>query len=164
MAQPQEIPETIPFHKLEASEAFSMAARASGIPFPEICKRMDWSKSYGRRVFRNEKFYPSFADLPRWCAVVGNTIVLQWALARATTHGLEDQFDHVDCQALLLRITDMFADAGAVAARTRDAVADNLLQPHELRAVVNGLDALIEGTLDLLGDLRHELKEARRGA
>ena len=164
MPQLQEIPETIVFHKMEASEAFSLAARESGLPFPVICKRMNWSKSYGRRVFRNEKFYPSFADLPRWCAVVGNTIVLQWALARATTHGLEAQFDHVDCQSLLLRITDMFADAGTVAGRAREAVGDNLLQPHELRAVVNGLDALIEGSLDLLGDLRHELKGAHRGA
>ena len=98
MPQLQEIPEIIPFHKMEASEAFSLAARESGLPFPVICKRMSWSKSYGRRVFRNEKFYPSFADLPRWCAVVGNTIVLQWALARATTHGLEAQFERVDCQ------------------------------------------------------------------
>ena len=55
-------------------------------------------------------------------------------------------------------------DAGSVAARARDAVADNLLQPHEIRSVVNGLDSLIEGTLDLLGDLRHELKGANRGA
>ena len=164
MPQLQDIPEIIPFHKMEASEAFSLAARESGLPFPVICKRMSWSKTYGRRVFRNEKFYPSFADLPRWCAVVGNTIVLQWALARATTHGLEAQFDHVDCQALLLRITGMFADAGTVAARTREAVGDNLLEPHELRSVVKGLDALISGTLDLLGDLRHELKEANRGA
>jgi len=51
-----------------------------------------------------------------------------------------------------------------VAARTREAVGDNLLEPHELRSVVKGLDALISGTLDLLGDLRHELKEAQRGA
>ncbi len=164
MPQQQEIPETIAFHKMEASEAFSLAARESGLPFPVICKRMNWSKSFGRRVFRNEKFYPSFADLPLWCAVVGNTIVLQWALARATTHGLEARFEHVDCQALLLRVTSMFAEAGNVAARTRDAVADNLLQPHELRSVINGLDDLIEGSLDLLGDLRHELKGAHRGA
>lgn len=164
MPQVPEIPETIMFHKMDASEAFALAARESGLPFHVICERMSWSKSYGRRVFRNEKFYPSFADLPLWCAVVGNNIVLQWALARATTHGLEAQFDHVDCQSLLLRITGMFADAGSVAARARDAVADNLLQPQEIRSVVNGLDSLIEGTLDLLGDLRHELKGANRGA
>ncbi|WP_302413475.1 hypothetical protein [uncultured Desulfovibrio sp.] len=164
MPQPLDIPETLALHKLEAAEAFTLAAQASGLPFPEICNRMRWSKSFGRRVFRSEKFYPSFADLPRWCAVVGNTIVLQWALARATTHGLEAEFARVDCQALLLRITEMFADAGTVAARTREAVGDNLLQPQELRAVVHGLDALIEGGLDLLGDLRHELKGARRGA
>lgn len=163
MPQQTVIPENMVLHKMNAPEAFALAASASGLTFAEICKGMRWSSSYGRRVFRNEKFYPSFEDLPRFCAVVKNTIVLQWALARAMTHGLEEAFDQVDCQGLLLRVTGMFADAGAVAERTRQAVADNLLQPHEIRRIVTGLDTLTEGALDLLGDLRHQLQEARRG-
>lgn len=96
--------------------------------------------------------------------MVGNTIVLQWALARATTHGLEAQFDHVDCQSLLLRITGMFADAGAVAGRAREAVADNLLQPHELRAVVNGLDTSLKAASTCWATCATSSKEARCGA
>lgn len=162
MPQQTVIPENIALHKMNAPEAFSFAATISGLSFAEICAGMRWSKSFGRRVFRNEKFYPSFEDLPRFCAVVKNTIVLQWALARAVTHGLEEEFDQVDCQGLLLRVTGMFADAGVVASRTRQAVEDNLLQPQELRRIVSGLDALTDGVLDLLGDLRHQLQEARR--
>ena len=45
MPQLQDIPEIIPFHKMEASEAFSLAARESGLPFPVICKQMNWSKT-----------------------------------------------------------------------------------------------------------------------
>ena len=164
MPQPLDIPETLALHKLEAAEAFTLAAQARGPAVPENSNSQRWRNRHGRRVLRSAQIYPSFADLPRWCAVVGNTIVLQWALARATTHGLEAEFARVDCQALLLRITEMFADAGTVAARTREAVGDNLLQPQELRAVVHGLDARIDGGLDLLGDQRHELKGALRRA
>lgn len=163
MFQQTVIPDNIALHKMDAPEAFAFAASVSGMTFAEICAGMRWSKSFGRRVFRNEKFYPSFEDLPRFCSVVKNTIVLQWALARAITHGLEEEFDQVDCQGLLIRVTGMFADAGVVADRTRQAVADNLLQPHEIRRIVTGLDTLTEGALDLLGDLRHQLQEARRG-
>lgn len=163
MVQQTAILENITLHKMNAPEAFALAASASGMPFNEICDGMGWSKSFGRRVFRNEKFYPSFEDLPRFCAVVKNTIVLQWALARSITHGLEEEFAQVDCQGLLFRVTGMFADAGVVAGRTRQAVADNLLQPHEIRRIVTGLDTLTTSALELLGDLRHQLAEARRG-
>lgn len=141
-------------HTLDAVDAFKLAAQSCHLPIKEICRLMGWSESFARRVFSTEKFYPSFEDLPRFCAIVGNPIIIQWLLAKAAFYGLNPEHQTVDCRALLLRVTDIFAEVGDVATEARTAVQDNLLQPAELRRLLSALQTVLEDGMTLVGDLR----------
>lgn len=141
-------------HTLDAVDAFKLAAQSCHLPIKEICRLMGWSESFARRVFSTDKFYPSIEDLPRFCAIVGNPIIIQWLLAKAAFYGLNPEHQTVDCRALLLRVTDIFAEVGDVATEARTAVQDNLLQPAELRRLLSALQTVLEDGMTLVGDLR----------
>lgn len=150
-------------HKLDAVDAFKLAVQSSHLPVKEVSRLMGWSETFARRVYSTEKFYPSFEDLPKFCAVTGNMIIIQWLLAKAAFHGLDAAHQTVDCRALLLRVTDIFSEVGEVATEARAAVGDNLLQPVELRRLVVALQAVLEDGMTLVGDLRSQIQGAPRG-
>lgn len=162
---PSPFPDASPtpgLHAIEAVDAFKLAMQSSHLSFREISRLMGWSETFARRVFSAEKFYPSFENLPKFCAVTGNMVIIQWLLAKAAVHGLNPEHPSVDCRALLLRVTDIFADAGDVAAKARAAVKDSLLRPHEIRRLLSALQVVLEDGCALLGDLRAQVQ--RQGA
>lgn len=153
-------PEAPQLHHLDPADAFKLAVERSGLSLPEIAKTMGWSMAQVRRVFSAEKYYPSFTDLPRFCAVVGNTTIIQWLLARATFEGIDESHQDIDCNALLLRVTDIFAEVGDVAEEARRAASDNQLQEVELRRLIKELSDVLERGMALVGDLRHMERSA----
>lgn len=153
-----------PLHHLDAVDAFKLAVQQSGKTLPDIAKGMDWSVSQARRVFSAAKFYPSYPDLPRFCAVVGNLTIINWLLARATFHGIDEGRQSVDCAALLLRVTDIFAEVGDVAEEARKSVADNSLEPRELRSLIQELSDVLQQGMALVGDLREMERNAHAHA
>lgn len=156
-------PDPLHLHRIDAIDAFRMAIDQSGQSLPELAKRMEWSESMARRVFSPEKFYPSFEDLPKFCSTVGNTIILQWLMAKSTFYGVDEHAQAVDCHLLLLRVNDIFAEVGDVAHEARKAVEDNKLEAHELRALINELQDVLERGMALVGDLRRQIKSKPHG-
>ncbi|MCJ2164632.1 MULTISPECIES: phage regulatory CII family protein [unclassified Pseudodesulfovibrio] len=152
---------------LDAIDAFKLAIESSGKDVPTITKEMEWSESHTRRIFSTEKYYPSVVDLPRFCHVVGNNLVLQWLQAKAMTYGLPTEDRNIDCENLVFRIGNLFAEVGDVGRKGQEAIADGKLEPHELRAVIDEVkDVLTEG-MELVGDLRileRDLTEQAKGA
>ena len=146
-------------HLVDACDAFKVSVQAGHLPVKDLARLMGWSESFARRVFSTEKFYPSFEDLPKFCATVGNMVILQWLLAKATMYGLRPEHQSVDCRALLLRVTDIFTEVGDVATEARAAVQDNRLSAAELRRILSCLQMLLEDGMALTGDLRAILED-----
>ncbi|EPR43156.1 hypothetical protein dsx2_2516 [Desulfovibrio sp. X2] len=143
-----------PLHHLDACDAFKLAVEQSGLTLPQIASRLGWSESMTRRVFSAEKFFPSYPDLPSFCAAVGNLTIVHWLLARATFYGIDENHQDVDCNMLLRRVNDIFAEVGDVADEARSAVADDILEPSELRRLIKEISDVLERGMALLGDLR----------
>lgn len=146
--------DAIPLHHLDPIDAFKLAIEKSGKPLPEIAKDMGWSKSFVRRVFSADKFFPSMADIPRFCAVLGNQVIIHWLLARATFYGLDEAHQDMDCNALLRRVNDLFAEVGDVATEARTSIADNKLEPVECRRLIKELSDVLDRGMSLVSDLR----------
>jgi hypothetical protein len=139
---------------LDPIDAFKLAAEQSHKPLSEIADAMGWSESQARRVFSTEKYWPSFEDLPQFCSVLGNNVLLLWLQAKTMTYGMPEQCRDVDCENLVFRIGELFAEVGDVGRKGQEAIADGKLEPHELRAIINEVkDVLTEG-MELVGDLR----------
>lgn len=145
-------------HTLDAVDAFRLAVQSSHLSVRDISRLMGWSESFARRVYSAEKFYPSFEDLPKFCAVTGNMVIIQWLMARAAFYGLNPERQSVDCRALLLRVTGVFAEVGDVAGEARAAVQDDLLEPRELRRLLLALQTVLEDGCNLVADLRAQLQ------
>jgi len=146
--------DAIPLHHLDPIDAFKLAIDKSVKPLPQIAKEMGWSKSFVKRVFSADKFFPSVADIPRFCAVLGNQVIIHWQLARATFYGLDEAHQDMDCNVLLRRVNDMFAEVGDVAAEARTSIADNRLDPTECRRLIKELSDVLDGGMSLVADLR----------
>jgi len=146
--------EATPLHHLDAIDAFKLAIEKSNKPLPEIAKEMGWKPFFMKRVFSAEKFYPSVEDIPRLCAVLGNQVIIHWQLARATFYGLDEAHQDVDCNALLRRVNDLFAEVGDVATEARASIADNKLEPHECRRLIKELSDVLDRGMSLVSDLR----------
>lgn len=146
--------EAIPLHHLDAIDAFKLAIEKSGRPLPEIAEEMGWSSSFVRRVFSAEKFFPSVIDIPRFCAVLGNQVIIHWQLSRATFYGLDEAHQDVDCNALLRRVNDLFAEVGDVATEARESIKNNILEPNECRRIIKELSDVLDRGMSLVADLR----------
>jgi len=143
-----------PLHHLDAVDAFKLAIEQSGKPLPEIAVEMGWSESFMRRVFSTDKFFPSLADIPRFCSVLGNQVVLQWLIARATFYGVDEQHQDIDCSELLRRVNDLFAELGDVATEAREAIKNNVIEPQECRKLIREISDVLERGMSLISDLR----------
>jgi hypothetical protein len=146
-------------HHLDPIDAFKLAVEQSGRPVTEIAKALGWSESYMRRVFSVDKFFPSYPDLPTFCAAVGNMVVIHWLVAKATFYGIDEKHQNVDCHNLLLRVNEVFAEVGDVAQEARAAIADNNLDPNERRRLIRELTDVIDAGMALVGDLRRMERE-----
>lgn len=146
--------EAKPLHHLDPIDAFKLAIETSDKDLPQIAKEMGWSQSLVRRVFSAEKFFPSVADIPRLCAVIGNQVIIHWLLARATFYGLDEAHQDLDCNALLRRVNDLFAEVGDVATEARESVKNNTLEPKECRRLIKEISHVLDKGMSLVSDLR----------
>lgn len=141
-------------HHLDAIDAFKLAIEQSGKNPTEIATILGWSESFMRRVFSSEKFFPSYPDLPAFCAAVGNLTIVHWLISRATFYGIDEKHQNVDCHTLLVRVNEVFAEVGDVAQETRVAIADNKLTKVELRRIIKEISDVLQTGMGLVGDLR----------
>lgn len=147
---------------LAPEDVFRLAILRSSYPVPVLVKRLKWSESFLRRVTSSEKYFPSFVDVPDFCAAVGNTLVIEWQLARVkavrretpdvTPDFLRDQ---------VLALTD---ELGDVAGRIRAANADKVISKPENRGILKEVLELLNVAHCLAGALREaDRRIARHG-
>jgi len=74
----------IDLSQLTYASAFQLAVSASGLAHDEIADRMGWHPMKASRIFNpGDDYWPAAKALPQLCAVLGNTIIPEWAMARS---------------------------------------------------------------------------------
>lgn len=64
---------------MTGTEAFQLAKDESALTTDEIAERLNVSPSVIKRYLKSgDSYLPGLEMLPRLCAVLGNTILLQW--------------------------------------------------------------------------------------
>ncbi|MBI9080299.1 MAG: hypothetical protein JEY79_11240 [Pseudodesulfovibrio sp.] len=139
---------------LDGIDAFKIAIEQSLKDLPTIAREMNWSESHTKRIFSTEKYFPSVVDLPKFCHVVGNTLVLQWLQAKAMVYGLPEKNRDIDCENLVFKIAKLFGEVGDVGRKGQEAIADGKLEPEELRGIIKEVKEVLTEGMELVGDLR----------
>jgi len=139
---------------LSAEDLFRLAMSRSGKSVQQIGVEMGWGNGFANRVCSPGKFYPSFCDIPKFNNIVGNTHTILWLQERTLAYGFAHSNASVDCTELVKRIAELYQEMGEVGIEGNAAVRDNLLEPHEIRKVINELDDVACKTMDLMSDLR----------
>lgn len=139
---------------LDAVDAFKLAWERSGKTMPEIMRAMGWSEYHAKRVFGVERYFPTYEDLPRFCNVAGNTIIVQWLMVQAMQYGVCPKHISVDCAELVRRTGDLFGEMSDVGQEASSAIQDGVLEPKELRRIIRELNDVVNKSMALIGDLR----------
>ncbi len=140
--------------RLDAVDAFKLACMESGKGLDAIAREMGWSLAHAKRIVSTARYFPTYEDLPRFCAVVGNRLVLEWLLVSARRLGVPSRHDALSCNGLIFRIGELFSEAGDVGQAGQEAIADQRLEPVELRRLIKELRDVVVKALTLIGDLR----------
>ena len=143
-----------PLHNLCPEDAFKLALERSGMTWQKLAEEMGWTESHTKRVFSLERYFPTYEDLPKFCSIVGNMVIINWLQVQAMQYGLEHQHRDVDCQSLVFRISQLFGETSDVGQEAQKAVADGQLEPRELRRIIRELNDVVNTSLDMIGDLR----------
>ncbi|WP_051258219.1 phage regulatory CII family protein [Desulfovibrio cuneatus] len=126
---------------MQPYEAFKMAIEMSSLKPMEARRALGWSESFWYRVMNDEKFYPSVMDIPHFCNVVGNPIVIFWQAAQlqeATPQPTDDA-----CRFLTKELMDITHRLGELAASVSATVEDNKVELHEYKDVSKKLGTLM---------------------
>lgn len=142
---------------LDAVDIFKVAMMRSGKLAPQIAEEMGWSMAQINRIASVAKYYPSFPELPKFCSVVKNTLVVEWLQQRAVTYGIEIEHADVNCQSLVKEVSSLFSETSDVGQQVAAAIADDKLEKRELRAIIRELADVVNASMNFLEQLRaHE--------
>ena len=144
---------------MHPSEAWEQALRISFAPPEEVQAGMGWSVHLLRRFLSTERFYPSYMDIPKFCRLTGNELVIDWLTANTREPEPERAAPMLGCFELMERVALIFSASGEVAKKARAAVADRRITPAELRSVIKVLELSTSGNLRLLNELRAMAQE-----
>lgn len=132
----------------------------SNYTLKELCRRLGWNDSFMRRILSSEKYYPSYEDIPAFCAAVGNILVIQWLMAKTVTAAHE--FPDVTPALLQASVLDLSVELGSVADRVRSAITDGRITKQENRGILKELLELIGAAIELAGTLKDFERRIRR--
>ncbi len=147
---------------LAPEDIFRLAIMRSNFPVPILARRLGWTESFLRRVTSSEKYFPSFVDIPAFCAAVGNTLVIEWQLARVR---LEKKNAPATTPAFLRdQVLILTNDLGDVASKIRAVAKDNRITKTENRGILKEVLELADTATALAGALREsDRKVVRNG-
>lgn len=148
---------------LDAIDVFRLAIEQSGKTAPAIAEEMGLSVSYLKRVYSTEKFYPSFENLPAFCAAVGNTTVLSWLFAKAKESGVDASVQKVSCHDLMLRMTNLYVELGEAAKEMHKTVLDGEIDTVACRRMISKLHDVANCATSLIRDLRAMMDAGHAG-
>ena len=144
---------------MHPKEPFRLAVFGSGKSFARLCEEMPCSESWLRRVLEDEKFYPSYPRLPRFCEVTGSPLPRLWLSAQA---GEEAKLGTLEAAELLASMVAMQARLGEAGLCALEITEDTRLNSQELKRQIGALTPLIHMALHLVYKLRTTLTRQTR--
>jgi len=138
---------------LDPVDAFKQAFALSGLTESQFMERMGWRRDKTRRVFATGRYYPSFDELPKFCSVVGNTLILRWLQVNVLL--ADRNLDHVDidCRELIMRAGELYSEVGDVGQYAAKAIEDGKLDLKEIRRLKEEVGQVATKAIETLGDL-----------
>lgn len=146
---------------MSLSAAFRLAVAESRRTDDDIAAAMGWGPSVAGRFFSNNDYWPSLPSIPRFCRVVGNTVIPRWIMANMDYNQSQPQTEPVDAAAMVMLMAEFFGDVGSVAMAGRDAVADGEVDPVEARRVLRRLRELYQAMAPMLAALQAVLDASK---
>ncbi len=147
---------------LAPEDVFRLAIARSQYPLSVLAKRLNVSPAFLRRVTSTEKYFPSFVDIPGFCVAAGNTLVIEWLLARVTAGNTV--LPTITPTFLHNQVLCLTSDLGHVADRIIRATADNRITKAENRGILKEVLDLVEAATALAAALRDHDKKVGRHA
>ena len=125
---------------MTGTEAFQLAKDESALTTDEIAERLNVSPSVINRYLKSgDSYLPGLEMLPRLCAVLGNTILLQWLEAQ-----VESEEESVPPAQSRAEVLTSVARAGvALGDVQRILVESKVIAPHHAREIRSALNDVI---------------------
>lgn len=99
----------------------------------EIAAEMGWGSSVSNRIFHNHDYFPSLPTIPKFCGVVGNTILAQWILDNTQLY--LDDVCPMSAEALLVDLRTLMREMADVIEECEKALKDNMVDSGEARRI-----------------------------
>ncbi len=147
---------------MDPTDAFKAAFSISGLTEKQLMERMGWKLDKTRRTFATGRFFPSFEELPKFCVVVGNNIVVQWIQMNVLLGDKPFEHRNIDCQNLILRVGEMYSEVGDVGQQAALAIQDGELDLNEIRRLKKESGQVAGKAFEIIADLgaiERELKK-----
>lgn len=145
--------------RLGPEDAFRLAIHKSKLPHSEICKAMNWSESFLRRVLSVEKYFPSFEDIPNFCKVIENDIPIRWLKAKYLQSFVHEK-KVATCESLKDSTLYLGKETGDIFAVIQESIADRHLDLNEIRTIIKEGHDVSSLIACLISSLRGAEKEA----
>lgn len=128
----------------------------------EIAAAMGWSPAQQARFFRSHDYWPSLPNIPRFCAVMGNTVLPLWVIAN--TEFCETRSTPVDAAALLRGLGQMLTEMGGLAQDATKALEDGSVDELEAKRMLRRLRDIFTAGYTLVPRLQASLDEGNGGS
>lgn len=123
--------------KLSFPAVMSLALAQSRKSRDDIAAEMGWNPSKATRSFNEgDNYWPQLPSVPRLCAVLGNTLILDWMRANALACGADRDAKALDPAGLVLGLGRLFREMGDVARVGAKAVEDGNISKTEARHIM----------------------------
>lgn len=143
--------------------AFGMAVALSGKSHDEIESGMGWGPDNARRILcMTQNYWPSLPSLPRLCEVLGNTVIAEWVMARATASLPERHADAMGVADAMRTLDRLMRETGDVLRVSGDAVADGEISDTDARRVLREVMHVVPVLANFIAGLQ-AVRDAQRG-
>ncbi len=113
---------------------------------------MGWGNSIAARVFFSGNYFPKYVDIPKFCDVVGNSIMILWLL-KNRRHPEILKPDPLDALGLLKSMGGLLKEMSDVSAKAQDALQDWDISKNEARGIIRELHDILEVSCYVMGRL-----------
>lgn len=133
--------------------AMQLAESLSGLSRDEICAAMNWSPFNGNRILNpNDPYWPSLPNIPKFCQVVGNSILLDWASSQISPEALR-KTEPMNARSFVLSLGELFKEMGDVARVGGQCVEDGDVSARDAKDIMRELLDVMQKGQEMLSQL-----------
>lgn len=159
MANSNQPLESIELRSCASFTALRMAVMMSGKTNDQIAKEMDWSPSVSARFFQSGDYHPPLDQLPRFCRVVGNTLIVDWITAQSQSPKSSGSL--MRPESLLRDMGGMLGDVSAFIKAGHESVEDGILVEQEVKRIIKAVRKILKRDLKVLSEAESLLSDIR---